>query len=120
MADQSVQLKDLGRELKLTFPPTVHLSGVVRDNGMDDLVRVKILMTKAEWDIFLSQSPIRLEEMQLARPDILGKDEGFWDPNQAKHLRIGEVQRPGARYLSIAFDDSDPSKVPVYIMEHGT
>ncbi|MFC1642582.1 hypothetical protein ACFL5O_07835 [Myxococcota bacterium] len=84
------------------------------------MVCVKVPMTKTEWEVFISQSPIKPEQMRPVRPSLWGPDESFWDPNKAANLRIGETPRPGARFLGTAFDDTNPNAVVVYIIDHGT
>jgi hypothetical protein len=119
MDNPSNSLKNLSRELDLALPATARLVGIERQQGADDLVRAKISMTPAEWAEFATKSPVRPERMRPARPNILGPDEGFWDPNSARELRLGQVERPGSRYLNIGYN-SNAGEIAVYIFEHGT
>lgn len=120
MNSPSDALQKLSRDLDLPLPTTAHLVGIEREEGADDMVRAKLLMTPAEWAAFAPKSPVKPEQMRAARPNILGPDEGFWDPNRARGLRLGQVERPGSRYLNIGYDDSKAGEVAVYIFEHGT
>lgn len=120
MTTHAATLEDLGRELGLAFPPSSRLLGAERDEGMDDLVRVKIVMPRAEWAMFVKTSPVQPEVMDPGTRGFLGPDHGWWDPNRAPGIRTGQAQLPGARYLNIGVDDDGGPVVTVYIVNHGT
>ena len=112
-------LSQLSQQLGLAFPPSTRLVGVLRSNGMDDAVRVKLEIAGGALASFLDGTGIDRAALRPGTRGMLGPDKDFWDPHQSKALRTGQVARPNARSLSLGFDDSgDP--VIVYLMEHGT
>ena len=112
-------LSQLSQQLGLAFPPSTRLVGVLRSNGMDDAVRVKLEIAGGELASFLDGTRIDRAALRPGTRGMLGPDKDFWDPHQSKALRTGQVARPNARSLNLGFDDSgDP--VIIYMMEHGT
>lgn len=113
-------LSALGTELGLEFPPSTRLGGVLRSNGMDDAVRFKLEMNTEDFHSFLAQTGI---DPELTRPNmqgIFGPTRDFWDPQQVKSLRTGQVRRPDARALHVGYGETQPGTTVVYVMEHGT
>jgi len=113
-------LSRLSQELGLEFPPSTRLVGVLRSNGMDDAVRVKLEIAASEFPSFLERTQIDRAALRPGTRGMLGPDKGFWDPHQSKSLRTGQVARPNARSLNLGFDDSRGDQVIAYLMEHGT
>jgi hypothetical protein len=118
--ETSESLTKLSTELGLQFPPSTRLIGVLRSNGMDDAVRVKLEIAPTEFPSFLEQTQIDRASLRPGTRGMLGPDRDFWDPHQSKALRTGQVSRPNARALNLGFDDSRDGAVVAYLMEHGT
>lgn len=110
----------LSRELGLEFPPSTRVLGVLRSNGMDDAIRVKLEIGAREFPSFLEQTQIDRAALRPGTRGMLGPDRDFWDPHQSQALRTGQVARPNARSLNLGFDDSRGDVVIAYVMEHGT
>ena len=91
--EPTASLNDLAHELKLTFPPTTRLIGVLRDQGMDDRARVKVEMNAADVPAFLGATPIESTSFRPGPRGRLGEDSGFWNPNHASKLRTAFVIR---------------------------
>jgi hypothetical protein len=51
--------------------------------------------------------------------DLFGPDGGFWDPHQAKALKVGDVMLQSARGLVIGVDDAPADALVVYVVNHG-
>lgn len=113
-------LETLVQETGLALPPGARLVGMEREPRGEAYLRAKVLMTSSEWAAFAEQLPLSIDAMDPGTGGFLGQDEGFWDPNGAAKLRTGQVQRKAGTYLNVGFDDSDPSAVKVYIVQHGT
>ncbi len=113
-------LSQLSQELGLEFPPSTRLVGVLRSNGMDDAVRVKLEIAASEFPSFLERTQIDRSALRPGTRGMLGPDKDFWDPHQSQSLRTGQVARPNARSLNLGFDDSRGDQVVAYLMEHGT
>jgi hypothetical protein len=113
-------LSQLSQALGLEFPPSARLIGVLRSNGMDDAVRVKLEIATQEFPDFLARTQMDVASFRPGTRGMLGQDKGFWDPHQSKSLRTGQVARPTARSLNLGIDDSRADRVVVYLMEHGT
>ena len=113
-------LSQLSQALGLEFPASTRLIGVLRSNGMEDAVRVKLEMAAKEFPDFLARTQIDPASFRPGTRGMLGPDKGFWDPHQSKSLRTGQASRPSARSLNVGIDDSRADQVVVYLMEHGT
>jgi len=113
-------LSQLSQELGLAFPPSTRVIGVLRSNGMDDAVRVKLEIAASEFPSFLDLTQMDRSAMRPGTRGMLGPDKDFWDPHQSRSLRTGQVARPNARSLNLGFDDSRGDPVIAYLMEHGT
>jgi hypothetical protein len=113
-------LSKLSQELGLEFPPSTRVLGVLRSNGMDDAVRVKLEIAASEFPSFLERTQIDRAALRPGTRGMLGPDKDFWDPHQSQSLRTGQVARPNARSLNLGFDESRGDTVIAYVMEHGT
>ena len=112
-------LASVSQEVGLAFPNGARLVGVDREDG-DGLVEFKVAMTEAEWAQFASTSPVPVDSMAPSSGKQIGPDHGWWDPGKAPGLRAGQTERPGARYLHIAFARLGDGTVAVYVRDHGT
>jgi hypothetical protein len=115
-----VSVSQLGKELGLEFPPSTRVLGVLRSNGMDDAVRVKLELAASELPAFLERTQIDGAAFRPGTRGMLGPDKDFWDPHQSQSLRTAQVARPNARSLNVGIDDSQGDRVVAYLMEHGT
>lgn len=113
-------LSQLSQELGVELPPSTRVLGVLRSNGMDDAIRVKLEIAASELPGFLDRTSIDRAALRPGTRGMLGPDRDFWDPHQSPALRTGQVSRPSARSLNLGFDDSRGERVIVYLMEHGT
>jgi hypothetical protein len=113
-------LSRLSQELGLEFPPSTRVLGVLRSNGMDDAVRVKLEIAASDFPSFLERTQLDRAALRPGTRGMLGPDKDFWDPHQSRSLRTGQVARPDARSLNLGFDDSRGDVVIAYLMEHGT
>jgi hypothetical protein len=116
--DQSVNTDAVVAQLGLNLPVGTRVVGASASNEGDGLIRAKLEMPAAQVAGFLANANI--EGLEEGGPDLLGPDEGFWDPHRAGPLRSGETALPGARYRVIAVDESRPGAAVVYVMLHGT
>jgi hypothetical protein len=106
-------------QLGLRLPTGTRIIGASSSNDGDGLVRAKLEMPEAQVAGFVTSANIA--GLEQTEPDLLGPDEGFWDPHRAGGpLRYGQTQLPGARFLHVAIDDSRPEAAVVYVMVHGT
>jgi len=113
-------LVDLGREVGLKFPADARLLGVSRERGIDDLVRFKIEMGAADLPGLMASTPIKPDAFEPGERGLLGPDQGFWDPNRARHLLTGQAVLKNNRALNIGIADGGPQRVILYIVNHGT
>jgi hypothetical protein len=90
------------------FPTAARLIGVHREWGIDDLIAAKVEMPVSEWPTFLAKTPIERDRFSPGEQGLLGPDDGFWDPHQAKVLRTAQTLLPGGRTLNIGYDDTAP------------
>ena len=113
-------LAELASDTGLDFPSTARVVGIERQELGEGHVRAKLVMSANEWALFSTKIPIANEAMDSGTGGFLGQDRGWWDPHAARRLRTGQVQRLPGVYLNIGVDDSDPTAVSVYILQHGT
>lgn len=113
-------LAQLAHEAGVRFPPGARLVGSARENGIDDLLRFKVEVAPAELPAFLSTSPVPAEALEPGEGGLLGPDQGFWDPSQAKRLRTGQKIMPRQRAVNIGIDEGRTDKVIIYVVNHGT
>ena len=105
-------------ELGLRLPEGARVVGASSSNEGDGLIRAKLEMPPAQVSRFVASA--KIEGLEDTEPDVLGPDEGFWDPHHAKRLRYGQTELSGARFLHVAIDESRPETAVVYVMLHGT
>lgn len=112
-------LTSLGKETGVLFPASAKLIGVHREQGMDDLIAVKVEMPAAEWPAFLARTPIEPALFAPGEQGLLGPDRDFWDPHQAKGLRAAQALLPQRRTLNVGYVERG-AVVVVYVVNHGT
>lgn len=83
----------LGHELSVALPPSTHVIGVERENGMDDLVGAKLEIAESDWPSFIASTPIQPDAFRPGSRGLLGDDHGFWDPDQVPGLRTAQARR---------------------------
>jgi hypothetical protein len=110
----------IGRELGLTFPPGTRLLGVAREQGIDDLVELKVEMKAADVESFVAHSAVRPTDFRPGERGLFGPDQGWWDPNRALRLRSAQANLPKGRFLNIGVADGSGDMAVVYIVNHGT
>lgn len=108
----------LGKQLGLQLPPGTQVVGVETESGIDDAVFAKLRIPTTRSAEFLKSCGVTRFESGAA--DLLGPDRGFWDPHQAKALKVGDVMLQSARGLVIGVDDAPVDALVVYVMNHGT
>jgi hypothetical protein len=113
-------LESVGRQLGVAFPAAAKLIGVHREQGIDDLVAAKVEMPATEWPGFLAKIPMERDLFSPGERGLLGPDDGFWDPHQAKGLRTAQALLPGRRTLNIGYHHGRGTVVVVYVVNHGT
>jgi hypothetical protein len=119
-AEGQATLAALGHEVGLTFPASARLVGVSRERGIDDLVRFKVELPRADLASFLAAAPVPADAYEPGDGGFLGPDQGFWDPSRAVSLRTGQTIRDNHRTLNIGVAEAGPGRAAVYIVEHGT
>jgi len=105
-------------QLGLQLPPGTRIIGASASTDGDGQIRAKLEMPAALVPGFVAKANI--PGLEDADADLLGPDEGFWDPHRAAALRYGQTQVSGARFLHVAIDDARPQTAVVYVMLHGT
>ncbi len=100
---------------------SARLLGVRRQNGMDDLIQVKLEMSAADLPAFLASSPLAKQPLESwERHGIFGPDHDFWDPHQVPNLRSAATGYPDARSFRLGIDERRPGVVVIYLVDHGT
>jgi len=112
------QLSALSREFGFPIPSQAQVLGLKRESGMDDLVRVKVLIPTSSRDHFLAGVPIPAAAL---RPGVgrLGSDDGFWNPHATLKIRSGTKPLADGRYLLLGIADAAEGTL-VFLAKHGT
>ena len=117
----SATIASLNDELPVHIPEGAKLLGVHRENGMDDLIEVKLELSAADLPAFLASSPLAKQPLESwGHHGIFGPDHTFWDPGSVPTLRSAEAAYAGARAFRIGLDERVPEMVVVYMIDHGT
>lgn len=108
----------LSQELGIPIPPEAKVLGVNRESGMDELVRVKLLVPLPSRDKFLAELPIRQDAF---RPGVgrLGSDDAFWNPHATPQIRSATKALADGGYLLIGLADGAGETI-VFLAKHGT
>ena len=112
------QVSALSHELGVPIPADAKVIGVKRESGMDELVRVKLLVSLASRDKFLAELAIQQDSF---RPGVgrLGSDDGFWNPHATPQIRSAAKALADGRYLLVGLADSREGAT-VFLAKHGT
>ena len=116
--EQTMDADTLASRIGVPLPAGVRIVGATSSDERDGMLRAKLELPPAQVLGFLTAANIR--RLEGAGPDLLGPDDGFWDPHRAGPLRSAEVQLPGARFLLVALDESRSDMSIVYVMAYGT
>lgn len=116
--DESMSADTIVSQLGLSMPAGTRILGASASNEREGLVRAKLEIPATQVASFIANANI--QALEEAGPDLLGPDEGFWDPHRAGPLRSGDAALPGARFLVVAVDERSSEKAIVYLMVHGT
>lgn len=112
------QAQALSHELGVVIPSEAKVLGVKRESGVDDLVRVKLLLPPGALGRFAGGLPIGLDTL---RPGVgrLGSDDGFWNPHAMPKIRSGSKPLSDGQYLIVGVADGADGTV-VFLAKHGT
>jgi len=114
-------IASLNAELPVRIPEGARIVGVHRENGMDDLIELKLEMSAADLPAFLASSPLGQHPLESwGRHGNFGPDHTFWDPGSVPTMRSAETTYAGARGFRIGIDERKPGVVVVYLVDHGT
>ena len=119
-SSSTTDIAELTRATGLELPKAARLVGVEREDRGEAHLRAKLIMSRDEWAAFSAKLPIPNDLMEPGTGGFLGQDQDWWDPHAARELRTGQIQRQPGVYLNVGVDDSNPSAVSVYIVQHGT
>lgn len=108
----------VGNRLGLRLPPGTQVLGFKTEAGLDDAVLAKLRIPTSRSQQFIRDCGVT--RFRPGEADQLGADQGFWDPHQAKALRIGRPPLPAARGLVLGLDESRADGLIVYAMSRGT
>jgi hypothetical protein len=100
------------------IPPEAVVLGVDRQEGMDDMVRAKIEVSRSDFAKLAAALPMS-EESFSRGPGRLGSDSGFWNPRSTSGVRSAQVVLPNGRALHVGFADGKADTVLVFVMNHG-
>lgn len=113
-ADAPALFKHIG----LPMPPaTVELYEY--DEGMDDMARVVLVMSEADWATMRGTPPLSsIEDRQWDRSQALlfPADHGAWRPSRDKALIAGYTWLPKAEFLKVGYSPAGPGRVRVYLV----
>jgi len=112
------QVSALGLELGVSIPADAQVVGVKRESGIDDLIRVKLLVPPTSRDRFIAELPIP-EGALRAGVGRLGSDDGFWNPHATAHIRSGSKALGDGHFLLIGIADTSGGTI-VFLAKHGT
>ncbi|MBU4263925.1 MAG: hypothetical protein KKC76_18875 [Proteobacteria bacterium] len=124
-AQKEIRMNDkkttvLAAKMQLVLPPNAVILGIRETNGLDNSAFLKVQFDKDQWDQFLDASPLRSEEFSDERRYLLGPNDGWWDPERPKVLPTAQAHLAEGKVLNMGVDQSDTSKVVVYLMWHET
>ncbi len=111
----------LSQELGLAFPPSTRLLGVRRENGMDDLIAVRLEMPESDFAPFLRTTPILAVELTPKNNYRLGSTVDEWEPSKALGLKTGFAwleKEHRALYIGVA--PAQDGWVVLFVVNHGT
>lgn len=116
----AMTVNSLGAKLNLSFPEDARLLGVREMSGFDDALFAKVEFTSDRYDSFLASSPFGAADFAEERRYLLGESDTFWDPKSPSQLPTAQTRLPNGRVLNMGIDRSEPNKVVIYLMWHGT
>lgn len=114
------RLAALSAKMWINFPSGTRFLGVRETVGLDDAIFLKIEFDKEQWDHFIATSLLQDEEFSDERRYLLGPNEGWWDPERPQALPTAQAYLPQSKVLNMGVDRSDPTKIVIYLMWHGT
>jgi hypothetical protein len=116
----STPLSEIEKHTGVMFP---YGATVIRhdiDLRSDALIRAKLVVTHAQWQGLLGCARLSPSDFEEGRRYLLGINDGWWNPRDPRQLPTAQQSLPGAKYLNVGIDRSDPERILVYFMWHAT
>ena len=108
----------LSDELALKLPANTQILGVERQQGMDDMVRTKLRLTRTDFEQFRASVPVPEDVMEDDAGALLGPGPAWWKP--PANARVGQAPVGNGRVLHLGIEDAGSGNVIVYLVNHGT
>jgi hypothetical protein len=118
VTESSKDLDALGKRLGIALPLGTEVVHVETESALDDAIFAKLRIPAARAEAFVQS--LSVSRFETGAADLLGPDQGPWDPHRAKGLRVGDVTSSSQRALIVGLDDSAAGVLVVYVMNHGT
>lgn len=114
LSDNEVVTKVLG----FALPADAKIVLIERESGIDDMLRVKVEMSRASFTEVAQHLPVPATRMTRGA-GRLSADKGEWNPRATPGVKSGQIARAEGRYLNIGVAESN-DRVTLFVMEHGT
>ena len=108
----------LQRELGFAVPEGARVLWIERENGIDSIIRVKLEMSKLDFDTMAASVPIVDGDLRSG-PGRLGRDKGEWNPRTTVGLRSTQLALPDASFMNVGVAET-AGVLTVFVMRHGT
>jgi hypothetical protein len=109
----------LSRDLMVELPKGAHVVGVEWQHGLDDMTRVKVVLSRHDFELLLPRLPMARDAFARGK-GRLGSDSGFWNPGATPGIRSAQAVLPEGRALHVGYAASSSDTFVVFIVNHGT
>jgi hypothetical protein len=113
-------LQQIEQTTGIRFPEGAALLQLARASDSDLLIRAKLAMTPAQWTAFLATLTLPADAFEEEKRYLLGTNDGWWNPKDPTSLPTAQLTLPDAKVLNVGVDRTDPQRLQVYFVWHGT
>lgn len=116
--ENAQQVATLFEHMGMRLPPSAAIELYERDEGLDDMALVILVVTQRQWDEMRAEPPLNSQPARAWRrlfADLLPPDHGRWRPERDPGIVAAQVHLPNAEFVNIGYSPAGPGRVRVYL-----
>lgn len=117
-SDNAKQVAALFKHMGMRLPPSAAIELYERDEGLDDMARVILVVTQRQWEEMRAEPPLNSQPARAWRrlfADLLPPDYGRWQPERDSNIVAAQIHLANAEFVNIGYSPAGPGRVRVYL-----